>query len=381
MSTREFKNICDELRQEIKCDLLIILYNPPKQITDKEEMLRIIKENHDSMLGGHCGISRLIKKLKQKFVWKNMNKMVKRYVNDCDICQKAKINRYTKEQLVITDTPNTAFDTILIDTVGPLRPSNNYRYILTIQCELTKYVEAIPLETKDAKTVAKSIVEKYILKYGCFRKLKTDRGTEFTNELLTNICRLLKIDKVTSTPYHHETIGVLERNHRVLNEYLMTLQAQDYWDELLPYYTFYYNSTPHSITNYSPFELVYGKICTLPSEILKTKDEIYDIDNYLNELKLKLKFANNNAKKHLYDNKVHNKEKQKNVNKSNFRVGDFVYLKVGNRKKLDLPFSGPFRIIEQKGSNSTIIVNGKIQEVHKFKWNENIRWNDWYSRN
>ncbi|XP_037931354.1 uncharacterized protein LOC119666143 [Teleopsis dalmanni] len=183
--------------------------------------------------------------------------MVKKFINNCEVCAKVKITKYTKEQYDITETPNTSFEVITIDTVGPLIPSNNFRYILTLQCELTKFIEAIPLKNKEAISVAKAIVEKFILKYGCFKKMKTDKGTEFTNELLKNICKLLKIEKTTSTPFHHETLGTVERNHRVLNDYLMTMKSVDTWDELLPYYVYSYNSTPHTTTNYTPFELIF----------------------------------------------------------------------------------------------------------------------------
>ena len=52
----------------------------------------------------------------------------------------------------ITETPDNSFEIVSIDTVGPLRLSNNYRYIFTLQYELTKYVIAQPIETKEAKT-------------------------------------------------------------------------------------------------------------------------------------------------------------------------------------------------------------------------------------
>ena len=51
----------------------------------------------------------------------------------------------------ITETPDNSFEIVSIDTVGPLRLSNNYRYIFTLQYELTKYVIAQPIETKQAK--------------------------------------------------------------------------------------------------------------------------------------------------------------------------------------------------------------------------------------
>lgn len=145
-----------------------------------------------------------------------MSKMVKTYINNCELCALNKQVRNTKEELVITDTPSRSFEIISIDTVGPLKISNDFRYILTLQCELTKYVEAFPMENKEASTIAKTLVEKFILKYGTFKTLKSDKGTEFLNELMTQICKTLEIKHITSTPFHHETLGSIERNHRVL---------------------------------------------------------------------------------------------------------------------------------------------------------------------
>lgn len=64
---------------------------------------------------------------------------------------KNKITKHTKEPLIVTDTPTKTFETVTIDTVGPLRISNGYRYILTMQCDLSKYVIAYPIINKEAK--------------------------------------------------------------------------------------------------------------------------------------------------------------------------------------------------------------------------------------
>ena len=65
--------------------------------------------------------------------------MYKMYVSESDLYQRNKQIRHTKKPLCVTDTPKNSFSTILIDTVGLLRSSEHYRYILTMQCELTKY--------------------------------------------------------------------------------------------------------------------------------------------------------------------------------------------------------------------------------------------------
>ena len=198
--------------------------------------------------------------------------------------------------MTITENPSNSFEIIEIDTVGFLRISNGYRYILTMQCNLTKYIVAYPIEMKDAKTIAKTLVEQFVLKCGCFKTLKSDRGTEFKNELLQDVCNLLNINQKFSAPYHHQTIGSLERNHRVLNESLLNFVDDYEWDKWIPYYTFAYNTTPHVDTDYSPYELIYGKLATLPNTLYENKEKIYNLENYSNELKLRLNKSITNAK-------------------------------------------------------------------------------------
>lgn len=72
-----------------------------------------------------------------------------------------------KMPMEITTTACGAFEKKYIDLVGPLdRDNYNYSYILTLQCELTKYVEAYPLVTKRTDEVARALVHNFLLRYG-----------------------------------------------------------------------------------------------------------------------------------------------------------------------------------------------------------------------
>jgi len=66
----------------------------------------------------------------------------------CIKCQQAKTTKHTKAPLTITETPLNAFDRVLVDTIGQLPKSergNKYA--------CTKYLVAIPMPDKSAKTV------------------------------------------------------------------------------------------------------------------------------------------------------------------------------------------------------------------------------------
>lgn len=116
--------------------------------------------------------------------------------------------------MIIAQTPVTAFDTVLIDTIGSLpRSVLGNEYAITIICDLTKYLVTIPVADKSARTVARAIFESFVLKYGPMKTFITDMGTEYKNSLISDLCKYIKISNIQSTAHHQQTLGTIERSH------------------------------------------------------------------------------------------------------------------------------------------------------------------------
>jgi len=87
-----------------------------------------------------------------------MTRDITEHIRICQKCQKAKITKRNKTPLIINDTPIDAFDRVIVDTIGPLpKKENGNEYAVTLTCDLTKYLVAIPVPSKNAYTVAKAI--------------------------------------------------------------------------------------------------------------------------------------------------------------------------------------------------------------------------------
>lgn len=159
-------------------------------------------------------------------------------------------------------------------------------YAVTIQCDLTRYISILPLPSKDAKTVAQAIFEKFILIYGPMKQIRIDMGSEYKNQLFENLTKMLNIGHKTSTAYHSQSIGACERNHRVLNEYLRMYvnEIQTDWEDWFKYYTFCNKTNPSSYHNFTPFELVFARKVELPEMLTGLQiDPLYNIDAYEKE--------------------------------------------------------------------------------------------------
>lgn len=273
--------------------------------------------------------------------------------------------------MCITRTPQNAFDVMIIDTIGPLPTSNvGYKYAVTMICDLTKYLITAPIVNKTAKEVAKAIFENLVLVYGPVREIRTDKGTEYNNEIMTELCKLLKIEHKTSTSYHHESVGSIERNHRTLNEYIRSyIKDMSNWNEYLSYFTFCYNTTQNSVFNhdYSPYELVFGRKINLIENLVNQEIEpVYNVDDYAREIKYRLQSVHEKARNLLDKLKHKNKAYYDRRNNSiNIQINDEILIKKEPYDKFKQVYDGPFKVTKIDEFNITVQVNNKNITVHK----------------
>lgn len=342
----------------------------------ESEKLDIIKEYHDTSIGGHVGTRRTYEKLKTYIKWTNMQSDIEKYIKHCEKCQKNKVTgKSTKQPMVITNTPNSVFEACSIDIVGPwCETDQGHKYILTFQDSLSKFVVAVPVRSQDANTIARAFVEHVILKYGIPGSCLSDRGANFLSDIFKRTCRLLGVTRICTLAFRPQSNGSVERSHRVLTEYLRHFirESQTDWDTWINYATFVYNTTPSVATKYTPFEMLYGRRVNLPGLLQKKPEQVlYNPDDYVRELKLRLQASAQIAKGNLIHAKETSKEyydKTQNVVK--FQVKDKVMLydesiRKGRSRKLRGVYVGPYEVIKVEGSNVIIkIKKNKVQKVH-----------------
>jgi hypothetical protein len=147
-----------------------------------EEIPGILKLFHDEPLSGHRGINETTRKIREEFYWKNMTHDIKTYVESCLTCQRNKIQRKSYQApMVITSQSTEPFERVSMDLISYSDISdNNNKYVLTLQDELTKYVQAYAIPDKETITVAKQIII-FCQHYGVPKRFHSDQGSEFMN--------------------------------------------------------------------------------------------------------------------------------------------------------------------------------------------------------
>jgi hypothetical protein len=347
--------------------------NPEDDISP-EIKRQILYEYHDAPLGGHRGMNKTYRAIKDNHSWPNMKQEIEDYVKQCKSCQVNKVlGPKGKAPTEITTTATRPFEKCCLDMVGPLpETQEGNKYILTFQDELSKYLVAIPVPRQDTETVARAFVTHIILKFGTPERLLTDQGSNFLSEIFKNTCKMLKIEKLQTTAFHPESNGSLERSHRVLKEYLRHYIAEDQsnWDAWIPYAIHMYNTSNHSATGYTPFELIFGFKASMPSALQASPSTQYSYDDFVSELKSRLQSAHQVARERLVTAKEKSKEQyDKDSKLPTFNIGDRVLLydetvRRGRSRKLCSQWLGPYEITSLDKVNAIIKMGRRRQKVH-----------------
>ena len=161
------------------------------------------------------------------------------------------------------------FDLWAMDFMGPFPPSYNNLYILLAVDYVSKWVEAIPTCTNDAKVVAQFLRSHIFSRFGTPQALITDNGTHFCNKVIDKVLQKYGVRHRTSLAYHAQSNGQAEVSNREIKSILEKTvnSSKKDWSRKIEDALWAYRTTFKTPLGMSPFRLVYGKACHLPVEL------------------------------------------------------------------------------------------------------------------
>ena len=330
-------------------DPIITLCHGKIEIPPEDLRPQIIAEYHGSLIGGHKGITKTYRRIRERFTWPGLRDDVTEYIRGYNSCLEKKLVRArTREPMIITDTPAKPFDKVSLDTVGklPTTPNGN-RHILTMQDNFSKYCIAVAIPDLKTTTVAHAIATNLFALYGAPRCILTDRGGSFISDLMKRLENIFKVKQLTTSGYGPQTNGSLERSHIVLTDYIKHYANNyDDWDQLLPFAMFAYNTSVHEATNFTPYELVFGRMARVPNSFPEG-EELETYGTYLRDLIVRVNEIQKLAATSLNKAKLRSKEiYDRRARPLNAKVGDQVYVIKDTRQgKFDSRAHGPYTIL------------------------------------
>ena len=342
----------------------------------RQEVMRVA---HDTPMAGHLAAQRTRERLWNHFYWPGMCGDIRRYCQSCDrcqrICPRSRVKKAPLGKLPLVGTP---FERVAVDLIGPLIPASEegHKWVLVMVDYATRYPEAKALKNIDTETVAEALLDMWS-RVGIPEQVLSDRGTQFLSEVMKEVHRLLSIKGLTTTPYHAQCNGLVERFNGTLKTMLRKMcdEKPNTWHRYLSACLFAYREVPQESTGFSPFELLYGRTVRGPMTILRNlwtsecsvPSETSHASTYVLELKNRIEETCKLVQRNLA--RAGDKYRQHFDKKAKMRVfkeGDLVLLLLPTKQnKLEMAWRGPFSVESRQGQfDYWIEVDGKKKLYH-----------------
>lgn len=223
---------------------------------DEDLRLRILYEYHDAPASGHRGREKTYASLRRDFYWRHQYKYVRKYVQRCEICQRAKSSPGMQAPLHPLPVPAECWKSVSMDFVFGLPVDKQGRNgVLVFVDRFSKMVHlaAVP-ETITAEASARVFMREVFRLHGMPDEIVSDRDPRFTAAFWQAVFRQLGTRLRMSTSDHPQTDGQTERTNRVLEEILRAYaHSFESWSMHLVMAEFAINNAVHASTGLTPF--------------------------------------------------------------------------------------------------------------------------------
>jgi hypothetical protein len=229
----------------------------------------VMRYFHDGIFAGHLGARKTLGKVSSNLWWPNMRSDVFKYVQQCELCQRAKPAQNARIGLHSSEPSSYPLERLFIDFVGPLvRSKRGNVAILVVLDAFSKFVVFYPVRTITSRVVRECLERRFFSAYGTPKSVVTDNARVFCCKNFKDMCFKWRVQHITTTPYYPQA-SLAERVNRNLKSALKIFhhQSQKNWDEDLPWLSTAFNTAVHESTRVTPDTLFLGREMKCPLEV------------------------------------------------------------------------------------------------------------------
>ena len=135
------------------------------------------------------------------------------------------------------------------------------RYILCVIDEVTNYIIMAPIKQSKSEEVGEALINSVFSKYCVPHYMIMDLDSAVMSLLMNYLFKRLGIKIKIVAPYNHQSLQV-EHGIKSLSDILTKhlTKSGEMWTDYLPFATLAHNTyNSPNLSNYSPYELVFGR--------------------------------------------------------------------------------------------------------------------------
>jgi hypothetical protein len=223
----------------------------------------ILSEPHATPIDGHSEFTKTYDRVKRSFFWDGMKQDLQNFMAKCDVCQRNKEEIVkslgTLQPLLI---PPAIWRDISMDFIVGLPKSGNKSVIMVVVDRLSKYAHFCALQHPfTTSNVAQLFMDQVFKLHGMPHSIVSNHDPTFTNNFWKESFKLQGTQLHLNTTYHPQTDGQTEILNKCLETYLRCFASkrQNQWAQWLPLVEWWYNTSYHTTTCVTPFEVIYGQ--------------------------------------------------------------------------------------------------------------------------
>ena len=327
------------------------------------EPKQILTELHENK--SHMGASKIIQELKSRGIsWPNFEEDVKCHIQTCQPClQTRKPGPSTAMNMGVLDKVKDHNERVHLDHAGPfpVKSRSGHRFILIIIDSFSKWCMIVPCFSTSTVEVIHSL-DRWINQFGCPKTIVSDQGTCFTSGAFQEYLHSMGTQHILSSSNHPQSNGQAERQVKTVKEalskYMLSMVHPEDWENAVEQIMFDYNTTTHSVTEKTPFELLYGKKArTSFDQLIGSEPRLSTLaERKSNILRWRRVVSDRIDRRHATNSHQFNRRKRE---PDDLHVGDIVYLAVRNVQNLGPKSIGPFHVRKRCRNNVFQLSNGR----------------------
>ncbi|GKA14236.1 reverse transcriptase domain-containing protein [Tanacetum coccineum] len=348
----------------------------------------VIREVHMGSCGMHDGPRQVVAKaMNLGYFWPSMHRDARELIRACDDCQAhAAVPRLPKADM-ISVTSAWPFMKWGMDIVGPLPEGpGRVKYLIVAIDYFTKWMEAKPLATITGKQVVNFTYDNIVCRFGIPATIITDNGTQFVNDPFKKWAEKLKIQLISTSVYHPQGNGAVERANKSLLRGIKTRleKGGSAWAEEVPNVLWAHRTMKKTSNGETPFSLTYVTEAVIPAEISMPTHRTSNVNEKTNDQELRLNLNLLEERREIaairearYKQQVE-KYYNKKVRHVQFKVGEFVLRRnevsrAANIGKLGPTWEGPYKVIQAFQSGAYKLSNMEGEEIPRTRHACNLR--------